>query len=261
MDRTQAHTRRSDRPRTRVRAALLLTLAIIIVGAASCALWRLRAPQAAMEAPLRQLSWSAWDEGEAPEYWRVLGPAVVDVDVPAGEIWYAPLDSLGRARRAVGTITQQMMADGIARERADLRELSPAGWGHNQEVEIELSGGRLYHGYLFNRSHLMAKSLGGSDSIENLVTGTRTLNVGANDGNGGMAYAETLARDWLWQNPEGTLFYSAQPVYEAAELVCRSVIVDIRSSDGSIDLEIEVYNAARGYELDYARGLFYPTST
>ena len=30
-----------------------------------------------------------------------------------------------------------------------------------------------------------------------------------------MAYTEGIARDWLWDNPDGTVFYSATPVYEA----------------------------------------------
>ncbi len=241
---------------------MLLALGIVVlIGVASIAFWSWRSLSARRDAPAppaRQLAWTDWDEDEAPEYWRIVGTAVVDVDIPAGEIWYSPLDRFGRAGRAAGTITYQMMVDGIARERADLRSLQPSGWGHNAEVDIELSGGRSYHGYLFNRSHLVAKSLGGADSLENLVCATRTQNVGANDGNGGMAYAEGLARDWLFSHPDGTVFYSAQPVYESFEPVCRSVIVDIRSSDGALDLEIEVHNAARGWHLDYVTGDFKP---
>ena len=39
--------------------------------------------------------------------------------------------------------------------------------------------------------------------------------------------------------------------------MCRSVIVDVRSSDGVLDFELEVYNAARGHEIDYTTGEFY----
>ena len=82
-------------------------------------------------------------------------------------------------------------------------------------------------------------------------------NVGANDGEGGMAYAEGLARDWLDAHPEGTVFFSAIPAYEGDEPVCRSVIVDVRSSDGELDFELEVYNVARGHEIDYTTGEFF----
>ena len=206
--------------------------------------------------PARELAWTAWSEEEAPDYWRVIGPAVVDVEIPAGRIAYSPLDSLGRAGRAAGTIDYATMAAGIARERTDISNLKPSGWGRNAQTEIELPENRVYRGYFWNRSHLIAKSLGGADELENLVCGTRTQNVGANDGQGGMAWCENLVRSWLEDHPAGTVFYSSQPVYEGDEPVCRSVIVDIRSSDGELDLEVEVYNAAKGHEIDYASGGF-----
>ena len=88
------------------------------------------------------------------------------------------------------------MASGSERERDDM--LDPAGWDDNEKVSIELVGGRVYHGYLFNRSHLLAKSLGSTETLANLITATRTQNVGSNNaggtGMGGMAYTEQLAR-------------------------------------------------------------------
>ena len=204
--------------------------------------------------PVREVGYTAWDVEESPEYVRLVGPAVVDVDIPVGEVWYAPLDALGRARRAAGTIDAKTMEAGRARERGDLRGHDPSGWGSNAETDIPLPGGGSYHGFFWNRSHLVAKSLGGSDEVENLVCATRMENVGANDGQGGMSYAEGLVRSWLSDNPDGWVFYSATPAYEGDEPVCRSVIVDVRSSDGSLDLEVEVYNAAYGHEIDYQTG-------
>lgn len=206
--------------------------------------------------PHREVRYTTWDVAESPEYYRVVGPAVVDVDIPPGEIWYAPLDWLGRSVRVAGTIDAPTMEAGLARERGDLHGINPSGWGHNSEVDIPLPDGGVYHGFFWNRSHLIAKSLGGSDEVENLVCATRMENVGANDGEGGMAYTEGLVRSWLRKHPEGTVFYSATPAYEGMELVCRSVIVDVRSSDGELDLEVEVYNAALGHRIDYRSGEF-----
>ncbi len=79
-------------------------------------------------------------------------------------------------------------------------------------------------------------------------------NVGANDGKGGMAYTETIARDYLKNNPNQTLYYSATPVYYQNEIVPRVVIVDMKSSDGSIDMEVEVFNSQKGYTIDYTTG-------
>ena len=202
--------------------------------------------------------WSEWIEGESPNYYRVVGAAQRDSFHEPSEpgIRYSELDALGRAGSAWGCITYDMMREGLAREREDMSSLEPSGWGHNTKVTIAMPNGNEYHGYLFNRSHLIAKSLGGADILENVVCATRTQNVGANDGEGGMSYPEGLARSWLEQHPQGQLFYAATPLYEEGELVCRSVMVDMLASDGSIDARFEVYNTAKGFALNYADGSF-----
>ncbi len=205
----------------------------------------------------RDLAWTTWDEVSAPEYYRVLGAAQISVDLQPGEVRYADLDSLGRAAGAWANVTADLASQGSSRQREDMSALKPSGWGHNREVDIELADGTFYHGAFFNRSHLLAKSLGGEERLENLVCATRMQNVGSNKGDGGgMAYTEGLAREWLKCNPSGTVYYSAVPVYEGSQAVCRSVIVDVKSSDGTIDLEVEVHNAAKGYTIDYATGEF-----
>lgn len=129
------------------------------------------------------------------------------------------------------------------------------GWpDDNPKVSIDLGDGDTYHGYLFNRSHLIAKSLGGEDIPANMITGTRTENVGRNQPAGGMAYAETLALDWLDRHPDGTVTYMATPDYTGDELLPRTVTVDIRTSDGTIDEHVTVYNTANGHDIDYAHG-------
>ena len=71
-----------------------------------------------------------------------------------------------------------------------------------------------------------------------------------------MAYAESLTRDWLEENPRGSVLYAARPLYRGSELVCRNVLVDVRSSDGALNFEVLVFNAAKGYEIDYETGEF-----
>ena len=200
-----------------------------------------------------------WDLATAPEYYRIVGLSRIDWSLKPGEVEYGELDALGRATYARACVTPELMEAGTARERESLQAYQPSGWGFNAEVSIPLASGDAYNGYLWNRSHLLAKSLGGADDLRNLITGTRMQNVGSNAGGGGaggMGYGEALARAWLSENPEGRLYYAATPVYMGDELVCRSVIVDILSSDGSLDLRIEVYNAAEGVGIDYATGAF-----
>lgn len=170
-----------------------------------------------------------------------------------GVIVYGTPDMLGRSTRAVGNITKALRDGGSDRERDMPDDIT--GWpDHNPKVSIDLGDGDAYHGYLFNRSHLIAKSLGGEDIPENMVTGTRTQNVGRNQPPGGMAYTETLARDWLDAHPDGTVLYMATPNYTGDELLPRTVTVDIRTSDGAIDQHVTVYNTADGYGIDYLHG-------
>lgn len=204
-------------------------------------------------------AYTAWSEDAAPEYYRIDGTAKIDAIPEPGTATYSPLDALGRSGQAAACITFNMMEEGRARKRESLSSISPSGWGDNREVDIPLANGKTYHGQFWNRSHLIAKSLGGEDVEVNLVTGTRMQNVGSNGKNaGGMGYCENLARMWLEDNTDGWLAYVATPVYEGDELVCRSVIVDMRSSDGTLDVRVEVYNAAKGYIIDYSSGAFAP---
>ena len=214
-----------------------------------------------IELPAASDGYITWDATEAPEYYRELGVAQIDFALEPGETAYGALDELGRATFARACVTKVLVDEGMARERGDLQGLDPSGWGNNGEVDIALATGEVYHGYLWNRSHLLAKSLGGTDELRNLITGTRTQNVGSDSNGvvGGMAYCEKLARNWIYANPDGWVFYSATPVYEGEELICRSVMVDMRSSDGTLDVRIEVYNAAQGIAIDYATGAFRQT--
>lgn len=47
----------------------------------------------------------------------------------------------------------------------------------------------------------------------------------------------------------------ALPLYEGSERIPRAVIVDMFSSDGTVDMELIVYNAAKGYAIDYETGV------
>lgn len=198
-----------------------------------------------------------WSMDQYPDYYRVAGKAVIDSDVQPGNIEYTGLDSLGRTLRVNGNITYKMVEESKGwREKFDSDADKISGWGHNTKVAIDMANGKTYHGYMYNRSHLVADSLGGAAKRVNLVTGTRTQNVGSNNGKGGMAYAETKARDYLNAHHDGTLYYCAIPVYVGDELVPRSVYVEMKSSDGSIDESIEVFNTANGYTINYSDGTF-----
>ena len=194
-----------------------------------------------------------------PDYVTVETGAAIDA-VPDDCGWVRPtgFDDLGRTLTVDACVTPQLAQQGSDRERRDINQIHPSGWpDHNDEVTITDAGSGSnpdYHGWLFNRSHLVAKSLGGPDEANNLITGTRTENVGRNDGDGGMAWAESRTRDYLKTHPDSRVRYIARPDYTGNELVARTVTVDVRSADGELDWHITVYNEAKGFAIDYATG-------
>lgn len=209
------------------------------------------------------LTATAFDLSKYPDFIRSNGKAKIDKSLEAGEcgsVSYSDLDSLGRSGKAKGCITKAMLDKSRSQDRADvckLSSISPSGWPEkNSKVEVNLGGGKVYHGYMYNRSHLIAYSLGGSCDQPNLVTGTRAQNVGKNDGKGGMAYTEEKTRNWLDDNADGKVYYEATPVYVGNEIVPRSVYVDVKSNDESIDEEVEVFNVAPGWTVDYKTGSY-----
>lgn len=189
-------------------------------------------------------------------FWNEKGQARdIDTNMKPGETVMAGLDALGRCGRVKALITKEMYEKAKDAPREDMSNIRPSGWTKNREVEYVFANGTTYHGWFWNRSHLLAHSLGGKEVKENLVTGTRAQNVGDNKGDGGMAHCEEMARDWL-ENNDGNLYYQATPIYEGKELVCRRVDVDMKSDDGSLDAHTEVYNEAPGFTIDYLTGAY-----
>ena len=240
-------------PRHSRQAALAVMLSLVVSMLQGCALPLPGRPAAPSPSP----AWTAWSERDAPNYVRLVGEARIDAPLSPGQVDYAPLDAQGRAGVVRACITSDLMHRGESRERGEMPD--PAGWPKNSRATIVLPDGRASHDWFWNRCHLLAKSLGGEERRENLVTGTRMLNVGADDGQGGMDVFETAIRDWLGTYPDVTVQYVATPVYEGDEPIPRSVFVDVLSSDGCLNERLEVYNAARGYAIDYRHGTYAPT--
>ena len=218
-----------------------------------------------------------WDAEIAPDFYRVDGAAIVEHEISPGEFHFGDLDDLGRATACYAAITRDNYEDELEEEREDFGASADriSGWGHNVRIEVSYPSGDARSTWAFARSHLIADSLGGvvdngakhdgKSVATNLITGTYAQNVGS-DNEGGMAYAETKARDWLSQAEDGEwLYYCATPVYQGDEPVVRSVFVDILSSDGELDEHIEVFNVVGDvsgrYSLDYATGCIIDNET
>ena len=204
----------------------------------------------------------SWSSDIAPNYYKVTGKASFpSLTVNAGDIQYQGLDALGRTGYAYGNLTYAMYEKSAGwRAPFDSDVNGITGWyyqgkSNNGKASIMMDNGRTYHGYFYNRSHLIADSLGGASSRKNIITGTRMQNVGDNSSNpGGMAYTETESRDLFKSNHDATILYYVKPIYQGNELVPRGTTIDIKSSDGSIDQHVVVWNYANGYTIDYNTG-------
>ena len=143
---------------------------------------------------------SDYDESKFPDMYEVLGKAEIDESKFSTTYSYSH-DDLDRTTTAYGLVNYKAVMDSKG-WRADFEPNSePSGWykgkeSNNKKVSVKLPTGKIYNGYFYNRSHLIADSLGGRSYKYNVVTGTRQQNVG-NNGNGGMQYIEKKVVDYV----------------------------------------------------------------
>lgn len=189
-----------------------------------------------------------------PDMYRIDGKAIIPQnDLQPDDIEYT-YDKSTKTQYVHALLSYENYEYG-KRDRESISDIDPIGWpDKNGETSVTFSDGTTYNGWFWNRSHLLGHALGGADEEKNLVTGTRAQNVGKNNMNGGMQFAEETARDYLANHKDGTLYYFVTPIYLDGENIPRSVFVDMRSDDGSIDMHIEVFNAMPGYDIDYING-------
>lgn len=203
-------------------------------------------------------SGSDYDESKFPDMYEVLGKAEIDESKFSTTYSYSH-DDLDRTTTAYGLVNYKAVMDSKG-WRADFEPNSePSGWykgkeSNNKKVSVKLPTGKIYNGYFYNRSHLIADSLGGRSYKYNVITGTRQQNVG-NNGNGGMQYIEKKVVDYV-EKTKNNVYYSVEPYYEGNELVPRYVIVNAKSDDDVINEKVKVFNNASGYEINYSDGSF-----
>lgn len=173
-------------------------------------------------------------------------PFFTDAD-RAGEphIVYSPLDSLGRCGAASALLSAELMP---TEPRSGALTRKPSGWNN------ACYPGLVEGNYLYNRCHLIGYQLGGGDGEENLITGTRDLNML------GMLPYETQIADRLAAG--GQVLYRVTPVFQGDELLCRGVLLEGLSADDggeALCFCVFLYNAQPGVTLDYATGESAPT--
>ena len=151
---------------------------------------------------------------------------------------YSPLDALGRCGAAYANVGQDLMP---TEDRGSISSVTPSGW-INKEYDGE---------YLYNRCHLIGFQLTGENANEeNLITGTRSMNVD------GMLPFENLVADYVTETDNHVL-YRVTPVFEDRNLVASGVQMEAWSVEDEGDgvcFNVYVYNVQPGITIDYATG-------
>lgn len=163
---------------------------------------------------------------------------------------YEELDSLGRAQGAYGILGLDTMPS-TNEERQELNSnpsglLDANGYSNNNQYDFIDN-----EGWIYNRCHLIGYALSSeNDNIQNLITGTRFLNVE------GMLDFEILVANYI-RETENRVAYRVTPIYEGNELICRGVLMEaysIEDNGEGICFCVYCYNVQPNVFIDYLTG-------
>lgn len=156
--------------------------------------------------------------------------------------FYSDLDKLGRCGVAYANIGIDIMPK---EERGEIGQIRPSGW-HTVKYN-----GLIDDNYLYNRCHLIGYQLSGENSnIQNLITGTRYLNVE------GMLPFENMVANYITET-ENHVLYRVTPVFEEDNLVASGVLMEAESVEDKgegVLFCVYAYNVQPGIIIDYATG-------
>lgn len=155
---------------------------------------------------------------------------------------YSNLDQYERCGTGItliGLDTLECVSD-----RGDISNIKPSGWNQKAYEGVMASGQPLY-----NRCHLIAHSLGGHDTLYNLVTGTRYLNEA-------MEKYENQVAKYI-KSTGNHVLYRATPVYVGDNRVASGVqleAISLEDNGVGICFNVYFYNVQPGININYANG-------
>ena len=152
---------------------------------------------------------------------------------------YGELDYLGRATSTYALIGIDSMP---TEERESIGMIKPSGW---HTIKYDNISGK----YLYNRCHLIGYQLTGENAnINNLITCTRQMNVGA------MLDFENKVANYIKETKNHVL-YRAIPIYKDDNLLAHGVNIEALSiEDDGIKFNVFIYNVQDGVEINYKNG-------
>lgn len=160
---------------------------------------------------------------------------------PVGTERYGELDELGRCTTTFVVVGPETMP---TEERGSIGEVKPTGW---QMAKYDFVDGK----YLYNRCHLLGFQLTGENAnVQNLITGTRYLNVE------GMLPFENAVADYV-QATGNHVLMRVSPVFDGDELLARGVHMmaeSVEDAGDGVSFNVFVYNVQPGVVIDYRTG-------
>ena len=154
---------------------------------------------------------------------------------------YAPLDGLGRCGPAEACVGEDLMP---TEKRGSISSVKPTGWVNGQYDFIDGKS-------LYNRCHLIGYQLTAeNDNKQNLITGTRYLNVT------GMLPFENMVADYIHETGNHVL-YRVTPMFDGTDLVAQGVLMEawsVEDGGAGICFNVYCYNVQPGVAIDYATG-------
>lgn len=150
---------------------------------------------------------------------------------------FSNLDTLNRVGPANAMLHKELMP---TEKRGDISKVYPSGW-----KQKKLANGVM----LYNRSHLIAYRFTGENAnLKNLFTGTQEMNQKVMT-----VYEEQIANYLKTTNHHVRL--RVTPYFEGEELVARGVQIEAKSvEDKKLSINVFLYNAQSGYEINYLTG-------
>ena len=169
-------------------------------------------------------------------------PQFLETDLATSSYeYYSDLDDLDRCGVVYACIGTDLMP---TEERGNIGSVKPSGW---HTVKYDIVDGK----YLYNRCHLIGYQLSGENAnVNNLITGTRYLNVE------GMLPFENMVADYV-KETENHVLYRVTPVFEGDNLVASGVQIEAQSVEDQgegILFNVYCYNVQPGVTIDYATG-------
>lgn len=240
----------SRRKKKRHLGSLLFVLAVVVIGGGAYVRYNPDAIELIFpnKGPVNVETYASIEE--LPEY---SGDPYVYIDDGLSElnevgVWEYGYESytsdeLGRCSTAEAMVGVETMPTD---DREDISSVTPTGWA-NKRYDSNIVDG----GWLYNRCHLIGFQLTGeNDNAENLITGTRYLNID------GMLPFENMIDDYVDESGNHVM-YRVTPVYEGNNLVADGVIMEaysVEDAGAGINFDVYCYNVQPGIEIDYATG-------